>query len=146
MADLNVNITVVGGGGSGVGEQVGFDTQLAKENAKVAFDVTQAVRVAQRVATQASARVSGSIGTFTGNKVLERRIETVTGTSSRVMGVGLAFAANPSLGAVAAVGEAIDLAFSAAKTARQREWANAQAAQLAKRAGYLSNENRGRSR
>ena len=57
--------------------------------------------------------------------------------------MGVAFIANPVLGAVALVGEGIDVAFKLAQENRKREWQNVAASELRRRAGYESNRNRG---
>lgn len=147
MADLDINITVNGnGGGSPAAEEAGLDTQTAKGNARVAFTVEEAMRVAQRLSKQVATNVVGSIGTFSGNNVLQANVERFVGFTGRTASVALAFVANPILGTFALGGEAIDIGFQAAKAARQRQWQNAQAAQLRRSAGYLSNDNRGNTR
>lgn len=144
MPDLEVKITVQGNGGGGGGAQeAGIQTQESEDNAKTAFTVSQAMRVAERLATQITTNTIGSIGTFSGNYVLQERVERGISIGAKIVSVGVAFAANPVLGAVALVGEGIDIGFQIAKTERQRLWQNANAAELRRRAGYLSNGNRG---
>ena len=144
MADLDINITLNGGeGASAVAETTGNNTETAKSNAKNAFTIDQATRVATRFARQIATNTVGSIGTCTGNNVLQDRVERGISFVSRGIGVGAAFIANPVLGAVAFAGEGIDLAFRAAQAQRKLDWQNAAASELRRRAGYESNKNRG---
>lgn len=147
MPDLEVNITVQNtGGAGGEAQAAGVETKEAEDNAKTAFTVNQALRVAERLSKQIATNVIGSIGTFSGNYVLQERVEQGLNIGTKLVGVGVAFAANPVLGAVALVGEGIDLGFQVAKYQRQIQWQNASAAELRRRAGYLSNGNRGTGR
>jgi hypothetical protein len=144
MADLDINITLNGGeGASAVAETTGNNTPTAKDNAKSAFTIDQATRVATRFARQIATNTIGSIGTFTGNNILQERVERGMSFVSRGIGVGVAFIANPVLGAVALVGEGIDVAFKLAQQQRKLEWQNVAASELRRRAGYESNKNRG---
>lgn len=144
MADLDINITLNGGeGASAVAETTGNNTETAKSNAKSAFTIDQATRVATRFARQIATNTVGSIGTFTGNNVLQERVERGISFASRGISVGVAFIANPVLGAAALVGEGIDVAFKLAQQQRKLEWQNVAASELRRRAGYESNRNRG---
>lgn len=144
MADLDINITLNGGeGASAVAETTGNNTPTAKDNAKSAFTIDQATRVATRFARQIATNTIGSIGTFTGNNILQERVERGMSFVSRGIGVGVAFIANPVLGAVALAGEGVDIAFRLAQENRKREWQNVAASELRRRAGYESNKNRG---
>lgn len=147
MPDLEIKITVQNtGGAGGEAQAAGVETKEAEDNAKTAFTVNQALRVAERLSKQIATNVIGSIGTFSGNYVLQERVEQGLNIGTKLVGVGVAFAANPVLGAVALVGEGIDLGFQVAKYQRQIQWQNANAAELRRRAGYLSNGNRGSGR
>lgn len=144
MADLDINITLNGGdGASAVAQTTGYNTDTAKDNAQKAFTIDQATRVATRFAHQIATNTVGSIGTFTGNNVLQERVERGISFASRGISVGVAFVANPVLGAVALVGEGIDVAFKLAQQQRKLEWQNVAASELRRRAGYESNRNRG---
>jgi len=144
MADLDINITLNGGdGASAVADVTGNNTDTAKKNAQSAFTIDQAARVATRFARQIATNTVGSIGTFTGNNVLQNRVERGISLANRGVSVGVAFIANPVLGAVALVGEGIDLAFKVAQQQRKLDWQNAAASELRRRAGYESNKNRG---
>lgn len=144
MADLDINITLNGGdGASTVAQTIGYNTDTAKDNAQKAFTIDQATRVATRFARQIATNTVGSIGTFTGNNVLQERVERGISFASRGISVGVAFIANPVLGAVALVGEGIDVAFKLAQQQRKLEWQNVAASELRRRAGYESNRNRG---
>lgn len=144
MADLDINITLNGGdGASAVAQTTGNNTDTAKDNAQKAFTIDQATRVATRFARQIATNTVGSIGTFTGNNVLQERVERGISFASRGISVGVAFIANPVLGAVALVGEGVDIAFRLAQENRKREWQNVAASELRRRAGYESNRNRG---
>ena len=148
MADLDINITLSGGAGDGGGGEAaqvaGNNTDVAQSNAKTAFTVSQAMRVAQRLGTQVATNLIGSIGTFSGNNVLQTRVENGLAFGQKIVGIGISFIANPVLGAVALTGEAINAGFQIAKMERQRLWQNTEAAELRRRAGYLSDANRGR--
>lgn len=147
MPDLEVKITVQNtGGAGGEAQAAGVETKESEDNAKTAFTVNQALRVAERLSKQIATNVIGSIGTFSGNYVLQERVEQGLNIGTKLVGVGVAFAANPVLGAVALVGEGIDLGFQVAKYQRQIQWQNANATELRRRAGYLSNGNRGSGR
>ena len=144
MADLDINITLNGGeGASEVAQVTGNNTPTAKDNAKTAFTVSQAVQVAARLGQQVGTNLVGSIGTFSGNNVMQERVERGISIASKGVGVVVAFIANPILGAVALAGEGIDLAFKVAQEERKRLWQNSAANEVRRRAGYQSNANRG---
>lgn len=147
MADLEVKFYVNGGGGSGaVAETAGNDTETAEENSKTALTVEETMRVVRRFSRQIATNVVGSIGTFTGNNVLQERAERGVSFATRAVSVGVAFVANPILGGFALVGEGVDIAFRLAQENRKREWQNVAASELRRRAGYESNRNRGGAR
>lgn len=143
MDDLSINITVEGGSEqqTATGE-AGNETTQAKGNAKVAFTVEEAARVARQYATKISSGIISSIGARTGNTVLQDQIQLTIDLGSKGVGVATAFIANPYLGLAALVGEGIGTAFDIAAAKRQIAWTNRQNAENARRAGYLSSRNR----
>lgn len=143
MDDLTINLTLSTTGGDGTPEsETGNETDGAKDVAEQAFTIDQGLRVARQFGEQISAGIVGSIGARTGNVALQNQIQGAVSLVSKGVSVGVAFAANPYLGAVALVGEGISTTFDIASRVRERMWANRQAAELARRAGYLTSRNR----
>jgi hypothetical protein len=77
-----------------------------------------------------------NIGLSTGNNYMQSQVERNVQTVQSVVGVGLAFWANPIMGAVALAGTGIQAAAETYKQNKEREIANYQAEQYAKRIGF----------
>lgn len=143
MDDLTINLTLSTTGGDGTPEsEAGNETDGAKDVAEQAFTIDQGLRVARQFGEQLSSGIISSIGARTGNVALQNQIQGAVSVVSKGVGVGVAFAANPYLGAVALISEGISTSFDIANRIRERQWANRQAAELARRAGYLTSRNR----
>lgn len=144
MDDLAINITVEGGVGEGGTPEsdVANETEGAKDNAQMAFALDMALRVGEQTATQVSTGLVTSLGTRTGNTALQNQIQGGASAVGEAVGVGIAFAANPYLGIIALGGKATSKSFELVSRAIERMWSNRQAAELARRAGYLSTRSR----
>lgn len=139
---LKIQIEIVGGGAGGGPQDVGIRGQTAKDNAKAFFTLDRAKTVAKQFATQITDRHVGSIGSRTGNYVLQERIQNGLNIAQKMIGVGVSFAVNPVLGGLNVVSEGINFAFDYVQRKREIMWQNRAASELARRAGYLSNQNR----
>lgn len=143
MDDLTINLTLSTTGGDGTPEsEAGNETDGAKDVAEQAFTIDQGLRVARQFGEQLSSGIISSIGARTGNVALQNQIQGAVSIVGKGAGVGVAFAANPYLGAVALISEGISTSFDIANRIRERQWSNRQAAELARRAGYLTSRNR----
>lgn len=142
METLKIQIELTGGGENSASELAGIKSATAKENAKAFFTFDRAKSVAQQFSTQIVNRHVAMIGSKTGNYVLQERIQTGLNIAQKVVGIGVSFAINPWLGALNLVSEGINIAFEVAARNREIMWQNRSASELARRAGYLSNENR----
>lgn len=143
MDDLTINLTLSTTDGTATPEsQVGNETESAKDVAEQAFTIDQGIRVSKQFATQVATGIVSSIGSRTGNTALQNQIQTAVSIAGKGVGIGVAFAANVYLGIAALVSEGISTGFDIAGQMRERMWANRQAAELARRAGYLTSRNR----
>ena len=144
MADvLKIQIEVTGGNGENASaEAAGVKNDQAKSNGKDFIKFSRAMSVAKQFATQIVNGHVSSIGSRTGNYVLQERVQNSLNLVSKVVGIGVSFAINPVLGALNLVSEGIGLAFEVAQRNREIAWQNRAASELARRAGYLSDQNR----
>ena len=143
MTEITINFTLQGGSeGGGVSDSTQPSGATARENAKTAFVVHQAMSVAKQLGSQVVNNYVSSIGSRTGNYVQQERVQTAMSVVGKVISIGTAFAANPILGAVALVSEGVNLGFQIAERNREIMWQNREAEQLRRRAGYNSNYNR----
>lgn len=139
---LKIQIEVSGGGENGVSEAAGIKGNQAKDNAKAFAALNRGLAVAKQFGTQIVDRHVAMIGLNTGNYVLQDRIQTGINVAQKVIGIGVSFAVNPILGALNLVSEGIGVAFDVAQRNREIMWQNRNASELARRAGYLSEQNR----
>ena len=145
---LKIQIEVVGNGiGAASGEssgagKVGIQSSTAKENAVAFFTLDKAKSVGKQFATQIVNRSVSTIGSRTGNYVLQERVQSGLNIAQKAISIGASFAINPVLGALNLVSEGIGFAFNIADRNREIMWQNRQAGELARRAGYLSDQNR----
>lgn len=139
---LKIEIELTGGGENNSSEVAGIKSDTAKENAKAFFSLDRAKSVAKQFATQIVNRHVASIGSRTGNYVLQERVQNGLNIASKLIGIGVSFAINPWLGAANLVSEGIDVAFNVAQRNREIMWQNRSASELARRAGYLADQNR----
>ena len=132
--------------GSEDGGKVSTDKQpittQTESNAKTAFAVERAVSVARQLGTQVVNNGIQYIGYTTGNLVWQRNAERAMSITTKVIGIGTAFAANPILGGIALVSTVIDKAFEIAQRNREIQWANRSAMEMQRRAGFAGNNNR----
>lgn len=141
---LKIQIELSGGGGeNNASDAAGIKSDTAKENAKAFFTLDRAKAVAKQFATQIVDRHVATIGSRTGNYVVQERVQRGLGIASKVIGIGVSFKINPILGALNVVSEGVGLAFDIAERNREIMWQNRAASELARRAGYLANQNRG---
>lgn len=146
MADININF-IVQDGGEGAGGKTASTakktkTQQEKDNAKTALSVNMALNVAKQLSTQVFDGAIEAWGENTGNLAQMRQIQNAKAVATKLVGVGLAFVANPVLGAVSLVSTGIGEAFEYARIQRENQWQNRSAQELARRAGFNSNYNR----
>ena len=143
MGNITINFTLQGGGDGGQSaDNMQPQGRTAQDNRKTAFTVNQAVSVAQQFSSQIVDGYIGSIGSRTGNYVMQEKAQTTMKVVGKIATIGAAFAANWVLGVVALVGEGISMGFEIAEQNRQIMWQNRNAEQLRRRAGYNSNYNR----
>lgn len=144
MGEITINFTLQGdsaqGGSAATSSQPNGET--AKANARIAFTVSKAMSVAKQFSAQIVDGYISSIGSRTGNYVMQEKAQNAMSIVGKAVGIGTAFIANPALGAVALVGEGISFGFQIAERNRQIMWQNREAEQLRRRAGYNSNYNR----
>ena len=139
---LKIEIELLGGGENAVSDAAGIGGTLAKDNAKAFFSIERATSVAKQFAMQIVDGHVGMIGLNTGNYVLQERIQRGIGLSQKLIGIGVSFAINPILGALNVVSEGINLGIDVARQYKETAWKNRSASELARRAGYLSEQNR----
>lgn len=145
---VNVKIKVDNGGDTSTADsgKVSTDKQpknkQSKSNAKTAFTVERAVSVARQLGTQVVNNGIQYIGYTTGNLVWQRNAERAMSITTKVIGIGTAFAANPILGTISLVSTGIDKAFEIAQRNREIQWANRSAMEMQRRAGFAGNNNR----
>ena len=120
----------------------GISSDTAKVNARFSFTIKDARTVAQQFSSIIVNRAVPSIGSRTGNYVLQDQVQSGVRVAAKIIDVGLAFAINPVVGALSLVGEGFGLAFEVAQRNREIMWQNRAASELARRAGYLSDSNR----
>ena len=146
---LNIRISINGDGSGGSGNESGgkskaaAKTNVAKKNAKAYWTLERAQSIAKQFATQLTYGGIGLIGTYTGNYALQEQMQRGLNIGQKIIGIGVSFAMNPVLGAINLVSEGIGLGFEYAQQVRQMQWRNVAASELARRAGYLSDANRG---
>ena len=115
---------------------------IAAANTKAFLGLEEAQKVAQMFSAQIVNKIAPSIGSLTGNYVLQERVQSSVSVVNKVVDLGLTFAINPYLGAFALVSEGVGLALEVAQRNREIMWQNRSANELARRAGYLSDQNR----
>ncbi|MCM1290188.1 MAG: hypothetical protein NC132_05540 [Corallococcus sp.] len=143
MADsVKIQIELANGSDGMLSELVGLKNSTAQDNAKAFFALDKAVSVGKQLATQVVNRHVASIGSKTGNYVLQERVQSGLNVVSKLVSTGIAFAVNPVLGFLTAIKDGADFAFDIAERNREIMWQNRAANELARRAGYLSNQNR----
>lgn len=139
---LKIQIEVIDSGGNNASETAGIKSSQAKENASAFFTLDRGKSVVKQFATQIVNSHVATIGSRTGNYVMQERVQNGLAIASKVIGIGVSFAVNPALGALNLVSEGIGVAFEAAQRNREIMWQNRSASELARRAGYLSDSNR----
>ncbi|MDE7454999.1 MAG: hypothetical protein K2M64_04140 [Clostridia bacterium] len=140
---VKIQIEVTGGiGDNNAIGQVGIDSEQAKTNAQAFLTLDKAMSVSKQFATQIVNRHVSTIGSRTGNYAMQEQVQQGLYLVSKVIDIGVSFAKNPVLGALNLVSEGIDFAFDVAQRNREIAWQNRSAGELARRAGYLSDENR----
>lgn len=120
----------------------GITNDTAAETAKSFFTLKDAKTVAQMFSSQIVNKSVSSIGSRTGNYALQDRVQSSVNVVTKVVDLGFTFAINPIIGAFTLVSEGIGLALDIAARNREIMWQNRSANELARRAGYLSDQNR----
>lgn len=95
-----------------------------------------AVSTAKNIAMQGINAAVSNIGLATGNTYQQAKIERGLQAGQSILSLGVAFYSNPIMGAVALAGMGIQAAAETYKQNKEREIANYQAEQYAKRIGY----------
>lgn len=134
----NTNIN----GNNTINKIAGISNDTAKVTASAFFTFDHAKTVAKQFSTQVVSKAVSSIGSRTGNYVLQERVQSSVNMVTKVAGIGVAFATNPIVGAFTLVSEGIGFALDIAERNREIEWQNRSANELARRAGYLADQNR----
>ena len=143
MPNITINFTLQGGGGeSRSTDNLQPRGATQQDNAKTASTVNQAVSVGKQFTSQIVDGYIGSIGSRTGNYVMQEKAQNTAAIVGKIATIGAAFAINWVLGVVALVGEGINMGFEIAEQQRAMMWQNRNAEQLRRRAGYNSNYNR----
>ncbi|MCH5157479.1 MAG: hypothetical protein J1G02_06370 [Clostridiales bacterium] len=143
MAEITINFTLQGGGDGGNGTSNSQPNgATSKANAKTELTVSTALSIAKQFSSQIVDGYISSIGSRTGNYVMQEKAQNTLAVVGKVASIGAAFAANWVLGVVALVGEGINFGFQVAQQNRDVMWQNRNAEQLRRRAGYNSNYNR----
>lgn len=124
------------------GKAASINNGTAAENAQAFFTLKDAKTVAQMFSSQIVNKAVSSIGSRTGNYVLQERVQSSVNVATKVVDLGVTFAINPIVGSFALVSEGIGLAIDIAQRNREIMWQNRSASELARRAGYLSDQNR----
>lgn len=146
MAEININFTLTqsgDAGGSQSGENsVQVNSPSAQQTRRHALRMAAGFNIAKRLGMQVAHGFVGSIGSWTGNYVLQEQIQTAMSLTGRVATIAGAFAVNPVGGVVALAATGISVGFEIANRQREIMWQNRSAAELRRRAGYNSNANR----
>lgn len=124
------------------GSIAGIANSAAQENARLSFMIDDAKKVARQFSTQIVNKAVLSIGSRTGNYVLQEQVQSSVNLVTKIASIGFAFATNPVVGAFTIVSDGIGLALDIAQRNREIMWQNRNASELARRAGYLSDQNR----
>lgn len=142
---LTIKIKVSNSDGGGGDEQNPEKIlPMPKQNRNGLLTVQRAVDIAKQFGAQIVDKSVSMIGLSTGNYALQNRLQRAIGIGSKAVGIGVSFAINPVLGTISLVGEGVNFAFEAYAQTRQIAWQNRSAEEMARRAGYLSDGNRGR--
>lgn len=141
---LKIQIEMVGGDSESSVAQgtAGITGGQAKDNVKAFAALQRGLSVAKQFSMQITNGVVGQIGLRSGNYVLQERVQTGLNVAQKLIGIGVSFAVNPVLGTLNLVSEGIGMAFEISARNREIMWQNRSASELARRAGYLSNQNR----
>ena len=140
---ININVTGSAGGESTSGEKKkGVKDKQSRENAKTYWTLDRAKSVAENLASQVVNTGVTHVGFYSGNTVMQEQLQNTMSIGGEALGIGLAFTANPILGGIALVTTAISKIDEFMKYIKTIDRENYMAGQLARRAGYLSNQNR----
>lgn len=144
MSEIKIKLTVAGGnieqGNGNAASDAQPKSKYSQDTAQMAFAVSKAMDVGKQLGRQIINNSVASIGLRTGNYVLQEQLQTNISIAKKTIGVATAFIANPFLGALALVGEGVDMAYQIRNRNIQLMWQNRQAAELRRRAGYLSSD------
>lgn len=141
---IQIELSGSAGGQNGESQLAGMSGTQAKNNAKAFFTLDRGISVAKQFATQIVDAHVGMIGLSTGNYVLQERVQRSLNIGQKLIGIGVSFAINPILGTLNLISEGISMGVELARQNKEVAWQNRSANELARRAGYLADENRGR--
>lgn len=139
---LTININVSSSTGVTSETTSGVKDKQAKENVKTYWTLDRAKTVAENLASQVVNIGVTHVGFYSGNTVMQEQLQNTMSIGGEALGIGLAFTANPILGGIALVTTAISKIDEFMKYIKTIDRENYMAGQLARRAGYLSNQNR----
>lgn len=127
---------------NGVSRIAGIENAASAANARAVFTLNDAKAVAKQFSNQVVNKAIPLIGSRTGNYVLQEQVQSSVNIITKIASIGFAFASNPYVGAFTLVTEGIGLALEVAQSNREIMWQNRSASELARRAGYLADQNR----
>lgn len=139
---LTININVSSSTGVTSETTSGVKDKQAKENVKTYWTLDRAKTVAENLASQVVNIGVTHVGFYSGNTVMQEQLQNTMSIGGEVLGIGLAFTANPILGGIALATTAMSKIDEFMKYIKTIDRENYMAGQLARRAGYLSNQNR----
>ncbi len=108
----------------------------AKGDKKSQFKAAAMVQVATSLGTQVVNSAVSNIGLATGNYYLQSRVERGIQATTQMIQLGVSFATNPLAGLATLGGMAVTSYFEQKRQTQEREIANYEAAQYAKKIGY----------
>ena len=143
MADIVIHFTIDGGGDAvPVKDEAAQNNKKKKEDAKNAFTLDEARSVAHKIGSTVANNMIGTMGSRTGNYVMQEQMQTAVSFASSAVSVVTSFVANPYLGIVNLAVQGIGAGFNLASYNRTKRWEERAAHELQRRAGYNSNYNR----
>lgn len=138
---LKIQIDLIGGD-NGASGMAGIPGQTANSNAQAFYSLNRAIAAAKQLSSQIENSRVSTINSSTSNNALQEGILTALNVAVNVVDIAACFPENPVLGALKIVNAGANFAANIANRNREITWQNRAANELARRAGYLSNQNR----
>lgn len=141
---LKIQIDLIGGD-NGANSLAGISGQTANSNAQAVYSLNRAIAAAKQLSTQIENSRVSTINSSTGNNALQEGILTALNVAVNVADIAACFPENPALGILKIVNAGANFAVNIANLANRNNeitWQNRAANELARRAGYLSDQNR----